>query len=239
MTRKNKNSVFTSIGGDKNNSMGALIKSTYEKWDKIEIKRRKRRNINSNHNVKTTTIKDLKSKRVKRKRKKKPKVKSKEKYQKVQGRSEGDQIIYYILHSILGSFLFIMIAIYLDFFRFRGDSIGFLFSIDFILTILAIFIWSIITNFIGRIVAHFILQLLYRRTVPKTFFELNSTGLNRYGIRYLLATLIASIIFTTGMVYILQYKLFGNSEFLSLIFTYVIIKFFIFIITKMYVQSKL
>jgi len=238
MTKRKKNSVFTSIGGDKSNSMGDLLKGTYEKWDKIERKQRKRSRHVSNNEVKTINIKDLKPKRTIRKKRKKPKVKSKEKYKKREGRSEGDQMIYYLLHSVISSFLFIMLAIYLNFFRLKSDTMNFIFSVDFLMTILAIFIVSIITNFFGRIVAYLVLQLIYRRTATKTFLELNSTGLNKLGIRYLVATLIASLLFTTGMVYILQLKIFGEDTIVSLILTYILIKIFIFILTKFLIGVK-
>lgn len=166
-----------------------------------------------------------------------------EKYQKKRvvekGRAEGDKWIYYILHSFYAALIFIVVAIYFDYFILKSDFVTDIFTISFLQSIGIVFIVSIAINLFSRVLAYKTLQGIYRKSVTRNFWQLNSTGVNKVGVRYLLAILISSALFCLGAVMILQEKLFSQKdEVTSIILIYISIKVFIFIMTKLLVEVR-
>ena len=176
------------------------------------------------------------------KNKKKQEVKTYEKYQKERSirRSEGDRWVYYIFHSFFTALFFIVIAIYFDFFAMKSELVTDLFTWGFFMAIIWVFIVSIGANLVARVFAWFLIRGIYRNTASKNIWELNSTGINKIGIRYIIAIFITSLIFCIGAVVIIQEKIFGTTEdeIVSLIVIYLVIKIFVFITTKVLIGAK-
>lgn len=237
MTGKSKS--HSNIFRDEPDNMGDLIRRTYHVWDKMEWKQEKRR---VKHNNKDKTIKHKKHKKIKKPKKPKrykPKTQKTETYKKIkEGRSEGDSPIYYAIHNLIGSGFFIFIIFYYDLFNLREITVGDVLTVNFLYSILVLFIISVTTNILGRFLGHPILTLIYRKTVTKTFWELNSTGINKIGLRYFGAIFISSLLFALGAVAIIQNKVFKENTLESLILTYLIIKIIIYTITKIWIKTK-
>ena len=168
-------------------------------------------------------------------------MKVQKKYQKEKRykRFEGDQLIYYIIHSIIATFIFIFIALQLDFFSLKENTIEYLFTWRFLSLIFIVFLWSLISSLIARVIGYFLLLGIYKHSIPRSFFELNLRGINRLGLRYILAQFIIAILWSIGAMTILQNQIFGtNEDVFTLIIMYVVIKFTIFIITKLMIDVK-
>ncbi len=167
---------------------------------------------------------------------------SQEMYQKERdiGRAEGDKTVYYILHSFFTVLFFVVIGIYFDFFIIKTTLVVDLFTGDFFMSFIYIFIASIGSNLVARYFAYKMLQGIYKHSATKNFWELNSTGINKIGIRYILATMITSFIFCIGAVVILQEKIFGTTEedIISFIIIYLSLKIGVYIYTKLTVEAK-
>ncbi len=165
-----------------------------------------------------------------------------EKYQKAKDvkRAEGDKWMYYIFHSFFTVLFFIIVAIRFEFFVVKSELVMDLFISDFFMSIVYVFIVSIALNMTARVFAYIFIQGVYRNTATKNFWILNSQGLNKIGIRYFIATFLTAIIFCTGAVIILQRSIFNTEEgeIVSLIMTYIIIKIFVFITTKLLIGAR-
>ena len=178
----------------------------------------------------------------KRRKESKPRN-TQEMYQKerdIKNRAEGDKTVYYILHSLFTVLFFIVIGMYFDFFTMKSGLVTDLFTWSFFMAIIYVFIASITTNMVARYFAYKMLQGIYRKSATKNFWVLNSTGYNKIGLRYFLATLMTSLIFCVGAVYILQEKIFGTAEgeIISFIIIYASLKIGVFITTKIMVDAK-
>jgi hypothetical protein len=174
---------------------------------------------------------------------KKKESNSQEMYEKEGGkrghRAKGDLLAYYIFHSLLGAIIFLAIAIQLDLLSLRTDAITYLFTLDYWSIVLLTFFWSIIASVIGRILAYLFLQGLYWKTATKNIWELNTKGINKMSFRWFIALFITALIWTMGVLAIIQYSVFGNTEdVVSMIIVYVSVKFLIFIITKVVIDAK-
>jgi len=168
---------------------------------------------------------------------------SQEMYQKegsVRGhRAKGDLLIYYILHSCLSAILFLTLAIQLDLLGLKQDTITYLFGVEYWSLVLLTFFWSIIASVIGRILAYLFLQGLYWKKATKNVWELNTKGLNKMSFRWFIAQFIIAIVWTLGALAIIQNKVFGNTEdIVAMIVIYLIVKFVVFITTKIIVDAK-
>lgn len=153
-------------------------------------------------------------------------------------RFEGDQLVYYLIHSIIATFIFIYIALQLDFFSLKENTIEYLFTWRFLALIFIVFLWSLVSSMIARIIGYFLLLGIYKHSIPKSFFAINLKGINRLGLRYLLALFITSVLWSLGAITILQDQIFENEDIFSLIIMYVVIKFTVFIITKLMIDVK-
>lgn len=162
------------------------------------------------------------------------------KYQKIKKRGEADRFIYFIIHTSIATLLFILIAIRLDFFALRSDSISYLFSWEYIELIFIVFLWNIICSILARILGYYLLKFIYLESVTKNIIDLNAKGINRLSVRYFLALFITSVLWTLGALLILSEQLFGDveDEISALVLTYVIIKVSVFIITKIIIDAK-
>lgn len=172
-------------------------------------------------------------------RKKKIEKEKSVKYERIKKRGEADRLVYYVLHTSFATLIFILIAMRLDFFSLRSDSISYLFSWNYLELIFIIFLWNLICSLFARILGYYLLKTLYWKSTVKNIFELNSKGVNRISFRYVLALFITSVLWTLGALLILTEQLFGEeNETFALVLTYVIIKITVFIITKVIVDAR-
>lgn len=164
-----------------------------------------------------------------------------EKYvkQKTSRRSEGDRYVYYIVHTLVSSLLFILIGIKFQFFSIQSGTISDIFTFNFLSVILIIIFVSFVVGMIGRIFAFYFVRGVYKNTATKTFIEMNNKGINRIGMRYVLDVILTSILFSLGVVFIVQQKLFGTTdEIFYLILTYILIRIIVYFITRFIVWWK-
>jgi len=179
----------------------------------------------------------------KKRRKESKSINTQEMYQKerdIKNRAEGDKTVYYILHSLFTVLFFIVIGLYFDFFTMKSDLVRDLFTWSFLMAIIYVFIASFLTNMVARVFAYKMVQGIYRKSATKDFWVLNSTGINKIGIRYFFAIFLTSIVFCLGAVFILQEKIFGTEEgeIISFIIIYASLKVVVFITTKIIVDAK-
>lgn len=175
----------------------------------------------------------------------KKKVKQEE---KTKGRRvSGDLLFYFCLHNLISVLLFFLFTINLGIYA--GHD---LMLIDIIrqefweLAILKVFPISILCSFLGRIGAYYILKLQVKirdrnrkiKGTTKKWSELNSK-MNRLGLPFFIGALISSIIYTLGMVGILQYVIFNEKSLLSLIVVYIGIKIGTYYFVQWFIGSKL
>ena len=153
-------------------------------------------------------------------------------------RSEGDQLFYYILYSMVSMLIFLVVGTQLEYFNLRSNQISFLFTLEFFGIVIIVFLWQLLSNFIARILSYFIIKAVYKHTAIKTIYELNSYGINQIGVRFFLSTFLSSLLWSIGAMVILQNQIFGSNDLLSLILTYIIVNITLYFFTKIIVRAK-
>lgn len=162
-------------------------------------------------------------------------------------RVEGDLLTYFILHNLVSVFFFFLFTVYLGIYIGKERLIGFIFQKEFWETaILQVFPICIISSFIGRIAAYCIINGYYnyrnrKRDIQKTtkkWSELN-TGINRLGLAFFIAALITSVIYSLGLVGILQFTVFNEQTLLTLIIVYGGVKIGTYFFVQWLVGAKL
>lgn len=163
------------------------------------------------------------------------------------GRVEGDLLTYFIAHNIISVFFFFVFTVYFGIYIGKERLISFVFQKEFWeMTIFQVFPIGIVSSIIGRITAYYIMKLYYdrknrRRKMKKSmkrWNELNS-GINRLGLAFFLAMLITSIIFSLGLIGILQFMIFNEKTLLTLIAIYIGVKIATFYLVSWFVGTKL
>lgn len=159
--------------------------------------------------------------------------------QKSSRRSEGDRYIYFIVHTLASSLLFILIGTKFQFFSIQSGRIEDVFTLDFLLVVIIIIIVSFVVGMIGRIFAYYFVMGVYKKTATKTFVEINSIGINKIGARFFVDLILSSIFFSLGAVFIVQRKIFGTTdEIFYLIITYIIIRVVVYGLSSVIVWVK-
>lgn len=162
-------------------------------------------------------------------------------------RATGDLLTYFILHNIISVFFFFLITIYFGIYIGKDRLIGFIFQYEFWeMAILQVFPICVISSLIGRITAYYILNGYHdyrnrKRTTQKTtkkWSELN-TGINHLGLAFFIAALITSIIFSLGLIGILQFAIFSEETLFTLIIIYAGIKIGTYYGVQYLVKTKL
>lgn len=166
------------------------------------------------------------------------------------GKSErvtGDLIWYFALHNLISVGFFFFFTIGLDLYMGQDLMLSDLFSKEFWeLVILQIFPLSIISSLIGRASAYlsingFIKLKNRKRRVKKStkrWSELNR-GINRLGLVFFITALITSVIYSLGLVGILQYAIFSEETLLTLIMVYIGLKIGTFYLVRWGIGAKL
>ena len=173
-----------------------------------------------------------------------------EKNKNYSGKSErvtGDLIWYFCLHNLISVFFFFLFTISFDLYMGQELMLSDIFSKEFWgMVLLQVFPLSILSSIVGRGSAYYMIngyiKLKYhKRRVKKSikrWSELNR-GINKLGLVFLITALITSIIYSLGLVGILQYALFSEETLLTLIVVYIGLKIGIFYLVRWGIGAKL
>jgi len=156
--------------------------------------------------------------------------KSSEKYLGKSERVQGDALMYFVLHNSISILIFFVLTIYFEVYIGTERLIGFVFQREFWeLVLFQVFPISILSSITGRLIAlygvinGYIWYKNRKRVVKKSqkrWSELNN-GLNRIGIAFFISALFTSVIYSLGLVAILQFVIFDESSLLTLVIVYI------------------
>lgn len=153
------------------------------------------------------------------------------------GRAEGDAWVYFAIHNLTSMITFLILSIPLNTIIVKEDSLSYLISFDFLLSFLLIMGIYVLIDIFSRVFSFYLIQWMYKGET-KTFIELNfQNKINKLGMRYAVMTVLSSLAFCAGILYIAQEKLFGDDSLKTLIYTYLIIKIVIIAITIIFVRK--
>ena len=156
-------------------------------------------------------------------------------------RVTGEGIWYFLVHNMISIVLFFMLTIGFSLYGKKDSNIAFLFDIEYWKLVLIIFGILLMSGVMARILAYVFLWLFFkyaRKRIMRKFGDLN-TGINKISFPFLITSLIAAVIYSLGVVLILQQAIFSQQTFWTLVMTYIIIKITIFLIVKLVTQFKL
>ena len=161
-------------------------------------------------------------------------------------RVEAEAISYFFWHNLFSVFIFFLMTMQFGLFKERNYSFSYIFSIDFGLFVIIIFCFSLLAGFIGRLTAYIVLKAYFswrnkrnrKIKVMKKFGELNS-GINKISIAFFISAFITAVVFSLGVVLLLQNMLFDENTLLTLMATYLLLKIGIFFGIKLLVEWKL
>lgn len=147
-------------------------------------------------------------------------------------RTSGDLLTYFIIHNSVSVLFFFLSTLYFGIYIGVDRLIGFVFQKEFWeLAIFQVFPICVISSLIGRITAYYILKGSHnyrnrKRTIkrtPKKWSELN-TGINKLGLEFFISALITALIFSLGLISVLQFAVFNEQTLLTLIIIYAGVK---------------
>lgn len=169
-------------------------------------------------------------------------IKAKRTKAKRTDRVTGDALLYFFLHSLISVLFFFLFTVRLEVYEAKDVPITFFFTSDFWdMVMFQVLLFIIISNVIGRITAYFIIRAyFYYRTKKsmKRWTELNR-GINKFSILiFLLTALTTSIIYSLGIIAILQDKIFDENTLLTLIATYILFKIGCFFFWRWLIRAK-
>ncbi len=153
-------------------------------------------------------------------------------------RFQGDNLVYFAIHTTLAIILFTFLSYQMDLFGSEQNSISYLLSRDFVILVLEVWFWLIITSFKARLIGFALLKGFSKKTVRR-FTDMNRNGINKIGLAFFIAYLLDSLVFSMGILYIIQDRLFGELSVGAFVGALVLVKFCIFIITRIFTDKKL
>lgn len=146
---------------------------------------------------------------------------------------EGENLIFFAFHNLISGSLFLFITTFSGIWSLRRTSIFSLFTSEFIELIFWLFFIYLATGLFGRFTAFLIMKytLKYNGKVMKKFKEINK-GANKIGVVWVLTILVSSVIFALGIIALLQDAIYGKDTFFTLVGTYCIVRFLVYISFK-------
>ena len=155
-------------------------------------------------------------------------------------RASGDKLAYFFLHNIISAVFFLITTFCMGVYVNKDYLLDYnwmeiLFYVTrkefWELSIFQIFPVMILTSILGRIGAFYGIKGYYTyrdrklktRRATKKWSEFNK-GINRFGIRFVITALIASFIYTCGIVALLSNVLFNETLLLPLLVAYMFLK---------------
>lgn len=166
-------------------------------------------------------------------------------------RVTGDALLYFCLHNLISVMFFFFFTVSFKVYEGKDIIISYVFTLDFWeMVIFQVLLFSIISSAIGRISAFLIMKAYFKYRAKKTtkttkttktmkrWSELNR-GINRFVLSiFLLTAFITSLLYSLGLVAILQDRIFNETSLLSLILTYILFKTGLFFLIRWVVRSK-
>ncbi len=174
------------------------------------------------------------------------KDKSRSRDQKTE-RASGDLLLYFITHNIISGLLFFFVTLGVGIYDQQQEIYGldgfqlffYLFSFAFWVMILQAIFILFLCCMAGRITAFYGIKGYYgyidrdsriKRAI-KRWSELNK-GINRFGIRWFLTTVITAVIYCMGAVSLLSNMVFNEDTLLPLMTIYILVKIAVYYFVK-------
>ncbi|MFW9874992.1 MAG: hypothetical protein ACFFG0_17940 [Candidatus Thorarchaeota archaeon] len=194
------------------------------------------RTTQSKRNTRRTTQSKRNAPNKKRRLFKKKQRGKKKEYTQTKGKAGKEMIWYYfILHNIISLIFFVWFIGGWGLFDRQTTDLITIFSMEHLQFVIIIIGISFISGLLGRFFAYLILyaNYKYQKLIPRTYGELD-IGVNKIDSAYFISLILSSILFSIGAIFILQEKIFGDNNVISLILSYFIIKISI----MLYVNKK-
>lgn len=161
---------------------------------------------------------------------------------KSKGRVQGDAYYFFGLHTLISMFVTVYIIYTLNLFGERNYSLSYLFTSECWLLVFQMFAIFILVGLLARFLAYIILKLIFTYGLEKEIKKIKelNVGINKMtSVSYFLAAFFSAITFTLGLLYILQDRLFGKTQFITLLGAYIVLKVGIYLLVWFIVESKL
>ncbi len=157
-------------------------------------------------------------------------------------RVTGDALLYFTLHITISVLFFFLFTVRLEVYEAKNVPITFFFTSEFWdMVIFQVFVFIIISSIIGRITAYYIIKAYFyygTKKSTKRWTEINR-GINKFSLLiFLLTALTTSIIYSLGIIAVLQDRIFNESTLLTLIFTYILFKVGCFFFWRWIIGAK-
>ncbi|MFX1569822.1 MAG: hypothetical protein ACFFCV_15830 [Promethearchaeota archaeon] len=161
-------------------------------------------------------------------------------------RASGDQFWYFCIHNLISIFIFFFATTSLKIYSGNKVLLSEIFSREFSeLVLLKVFPILILSSIGGRIIALIAINGFIKvkdrnkrvKRTSKKWSEYNK-GINKLGLVFILTALITSIIYSLGLVGILQYAIFNENTLLTLIAVYIGLKIGTFYLVRWFIGSK-
>lgn len=173
--------------------------------------------------------------------------KNKQDYLGKPSRTQGDLLVYFIIHNSISVLLFFVLTIYFEVYVGTELLIGYVFQREFWeMVLLEVFPISVFSSITARLITLYGIINGYiwyknrKRIVkksPKRWSELNQK-INKVGIAFFLTSLLTSIIYGIGLIGILQIAIFNETTLTTLIIVYTGFKIGTFLFVR-YIVGRL
>lgn len=141
--------------------------------------------------------------------------------------ASGEEKWFFILHNVFSMSLFFLVATRLRLFSKQSYSLLDIISFDFLGFIGIVIGLTVLLGLFARIFAYCIFYLFYKYSLDKrikSYWNINQ-GINEMSTySYFISVILNSVLFSIGVVTLIQLKLFQESNLSTLIGAYIIIK---------------
>jgi len=145
----------------------------------------------------------------------------------------GDKYGYFFWHSLLTGGMFLVFVWFTGLYNItRYNTFDVFFNMDFWTLVIIVFLFTMICGYVSRVIVYRLMKWFYSdflarktkhiRTI-KSWDEIN-TGVNSLGMSWILTSIISTVIFLTGMVMLIQTKIFDNTSIGTVVLTYILVK---------------
>lgn len=158
-------------------------------------------------------------------------------------RVTGDALLYFILHNLISVAFFFFFTIRGQIYEGKNITLGNMISLYFWKDVVfRVLLFSIVSCIIGRISAFLIMRLYFLYGTKKSFkrwSEINR-GLNNFILSvFLITSLMSSLIYSMGIILILQYRIFNRDTLLTLMATYILVKTGMYFFVRWILRAKI
>jgi len=150
-------------------------------------------------------------------------------------KTTGNLIAYFILHNLNSVTFFFLLTVNLGLYSEQT-----ILSIGFWELYIEVFSISIVSSILGRITAYFLISLYHKYITKRETMKWKqfNRGINKLGLRFLIASLISSLIYCLSITIIPISSIFDENTLITLILVYFGLKVFIYLGVRWMVGSK-